>query len=146
MRHFNYYENGGPYPSACVACGANKKIFGLTRELQSGGEAQICETCVKELALFIGWADREPLDQEIDFLKMDVEAHERELAKVPDHVEELINGIRSSVTDFIFAVSYGDSVPSSSNADEPELPVIEPAEVSGNAKRNTNSSVKSASK
>lgn len=146
MRHFNYYENGGPYPSACVACGANKRLFGLTRELLAGGEAQICETCVKELALFIGWADREPLDQEIDILKMDVEAHERELARVPDHVEELINGIRSSVTDFIFAVSYGDSVSNSQDADEPELPVVEPAAGVSNAKRNTNPPVKSAGK
>lgn len=145
MRHFNYYENGGPFPSACVACGANKKLFGLTRELLAGGEAQICETCVKELALFIGWADREPLDQEIDFLKMDVEAHERELAKVPDHVEELINGIRSSVTDFIFAVSYGDSVPSEQNDEQPKLSVVKPAEVGGTAKRSGSAPIKPAS-
>jgi len=146
MRHFNYYENGGPFPSACVACGANKKLFGLTRELLAGGEAQICETCVKELALFIGWADREPLDQEIEFLKMDVEAHERELAKVPDHVEELINGIRSSVTDFIFAVSYGDSVPSSKDDEKPELPVEQPSASINNAKRSANPPIKSPSK
>jgi hypothetical protein len=101
---------------------------------------------VKELALFIGWADKEPLEAEIDILKMDVEAHERELARVPDHVEELINGIRSSVTDFIFAVSYGDSVPRSENDTKPELPVVEPAEVSRNAKGNNNSPVKSSSK
>ena len=146
MRHFNYHENGGPYPSACVACGANKRLFGLSRELLSGGEAQICETCVKELALFIGWADREPLDQEIDFLKMDVEAHERELAKVPDHVEELINGIRSSVTDFIFAVSYSDSVPSENVDEKPELPVGEPSASINNARKHANPPIKSASK
>ena len=145
MRHFNYYENGGPFPSSCVSCGANKRIFGLTRELVAGGEAQICETCVKELAIFIGWADKEPLEAEIDLLKMDVEAHERELAKVPDHVEELINGIRSSVTDFIFAVSYGDSVPSSKDDAEPELPVVEPVEISRNAKRNGNPPLKPVS-
>jgi hypothetical protein len=44
---------------------------------------------------------------EIDLLKNDIEAHEMELARVPEKVEGLINGIRSSVTDFIFAVSYG---------------------------------------
>lgn len=145
MRHFNYYENGGPFPSACVSCGANKRIFGLTRELLSGGEAQICETCVKELALFIGWADKEPLEAEIDLLKMDVEAHERELAKVPDHVEELINGIRSSVTDFIFAVSYGDSVSSSKDDEEPELPVAQPVEIGRTTKRSGTAPLKPAS-
>lgn len=145
MRHFNYYENGGPFPSACVSCGANKRIFGLTRELLSGGEAQICETCVKELALFIGWADKEPLEAEIDLLKMDVEAHERELAKVPDHVEELINGIRSSVTDFIFAVSYGDSVSSSKDDEESELPVAQPVEIGRTTKRSGTAPLKPAS-
>jgi hypothetical protein len=145
MRHFNYYENGGPFPSACVSCGANKRIFGLTRELLSGGEAQICETCIKELAEFIGYADKEPLEAEIDLLQMDVEAHERELAKVPDHVEELINGIRSSVTDFIFAVSYSDSVPSSKDDTESELPVAQPIEIGRTTKRSGSTPIKPAS-
>ena len=108
MRHFNYFENGGPAPSACLSCGANKKLFDLGRDIPvAGGMAQICLTCVTELALAIGYAEKAPLQEEIDILKSDVEAHEIELARVPDKVEALINGIRSSVTDFIFAVSYG---------------------------------------
>lgn len=146
MRHFNYYENGGPFPSACVACGANKRLFGLTRELLAGGEAQICETCVKELAIFIGWTDKAPLEEIIETKEAEIGSLSDQLHKVPDHVEELINGIRSSVTDFIFAVSYGDSVPSSKDDAEPELPVVEPAEVGGTAKRNTNPPIKSAGK
>lgn len=146
MRHFNYYENGGPFPSACVACGANKRLFGLTRELLAGGEAQICETCVKELAIFIGWADKAPLDEIIETKEAEIGSLSDQLHNVPNKVEELINGIRSSVTDFIFAVSYGDSVSSSKDDTEPELPVVEPTEVSGTAKRNTNSPVKSSSK
>jgi hypothetical protein len=146
MRHFNYYENGGPFPSSCVSCGANKNIYGLTRELLSGGEAQICITCIKELSEFIGWANPIPLEEEIDILKMDVEAHERELARVPDHVEELINGIRSSVTDFIFAISYGDSVPRPEDDKEPELPVSQPSTSINNAKRSANPPIKPASK
>lgn len=146
MRHFNFYENGGPFPSACVSCGANKRLFGLTRELLSGGESQICETCVKELALFVGFAEEAPLQEEIDLLKNDLEAHERELALVPDHVEELINGIRSNVTDFIFAVSYGNSVSSTKDDAEPELSVEQPSEVSGVAKRHSHPPIKSAGK
>jgi hypothetical protein len=106
MRHFNYFENGGPAPSSCISCGAVKELFEVG-QLLTGGMAQICLKCVKELATFIGYADKAPLELEIDLLKNDVEAHEIELARVPDKVEGLINGIRSSVTDFIFAVSYG---------------------------------------
>lgn len=127
MRHFNYYENGGPFPSACVSCGNNKNLFGLTRELQSGGEAQLCKNCVTELALFIGYAEEAPLEERIFALEADVKAHEMELAKVPDLVEGLINGIRSSVTDFIFAVSYSAHVHSDSDVQDDNAPINEPS-------------------
>lgn len=108
MRHFNYFENGGPAPSACLSCGRDKQLFDLGRELPvTGGMAQVCIICAKELAIFVGFAEAAPLQLEIDNLKNDVEAHEIELARVPEKVEALINGIRGSVTDFIFAVSYG---------------------------------------
>lgn len=106
MRHFNYFENGGPAPSQCISCGAVKELFEVG-QLLTGGMAQICLRCSQELATFIGYVEQAPLQLEIDLLKNDVEAHEIELARVPDKVEGLINGIRSSVTDFIFAVSYG---------------------------------------
>lgn len=106
MRHFNYFENGGPAPSQCISCGAVKELFEVG-QLLTGGMAQICLRCSQELAHFIGYVEAAPLKLEIDLLKNDIEAHEIELARVPEKVEGLINGIRSSVTDFIFAVSYG---------------------------------------
>jgi hypothetical protein len=106
MRHFNYFENGGPAPSSCISCGAVKELLEIG-QLAYGGMAQVCVKCVKELAIFVGYDDKAPLEERIGILEADVEAHEIELARVPDKVEGLINGIRSSVTDFIFAVSYG---------------------------------------
>ena len=106
MRHFNYFQNGGPAPSQCISCGAVKELFEVG-QLLTGGMAQICLRCSQELATFIGYVEAAPMQLEIDLLKNDIEAHEMELARVPEKVEGLINGIRSSVTDFIFAVSYG---------------------------------------
>lgn len=126
MRHFNYFENGGPAPSSCLSCGRNNQLFDLGRELQFGGMAQLCSTCVKELAVFIGYAEEAPLREKIYNLECDVEAHEIELAKVPDLVDGLINGIRSSVTDFIFAVSYSDSADNSAHAENSAEPVVGP--------------------
>jgi hypothetical protein len=114
MRHFNYFENGGPFPSACLSCGNNTKLFDLGRPLLDGGMAQLCLTCATEIASFIGYALEAPLRDEINTLKAEIVSRETELAKVPEKVEDLINGIRGSVTDFIFAVSYSD------NADKPE--------------------------
>ena len=127
MRHFNYYENGGPFPSSCVACGNNKNLYGLTRELQSGGEAQLCITCVKELALFIGYAEEAPLLDEVQKRNDTIYKLEADLANVPTKVEELINGIRSSVTDFIFAVSYDAHVRSDSDVPNDNGAVDEPS-------------------
>lgn len=108
-RHFNYYENGGPAPSSCLSCGRNNTLFDLGREIPIvGGMAQLCLTCAKELAEFVGFAERAPLDAEIAHLKSEIVSRETELANVPNQVEGLINGIRSSLTDFIFAVSYSD--------------------------------------
>lgn len=106
MRHFNYFENGGPAPSSCISCGAVKQLFEVG-QLITGGMAQICKKCVHELSVFNGYVEEAPLLETINLLESDLEAHEIELARVPDKVEGLINGIRSSVTDFIFAVSYG---------------------------------------
>lgn len=108
MRHFNYFENGGPAPSACLSCGRDKELFDLGRELPyGGGMAQVCMVCVKELALFIGFAEEAPLKKLISELEDSIDDLDGQLNKVPNLVDGLINGIRGSVTDFIFAVSYG---------------------------------------
>jgi hypothetical protein len=106
MRHFNYFENGGPAPSSCISCGAVKELFEVG-QLAYGGMAQVCLKCVKELATFIGYAEEAPLLESLNRQASEIKAHEIELARVPEKVEGLIHGIRSSVTDFIFAVSYG---------------------------------------
>ena len=124
MRHFNYFENGGPFPSACLSCGGNTKLFDLGRELQNGGMAQICLTCVGELAEFTGYALATPLNEQIKTLKGEVVSRETELAKVPNKVEDLINGIRSAVTDFVFAVSYSNDVDESKVLPSVERPAV----------------------
>lgn len=146
MRHFNYFENGGPFPSACISCGSGAKLFDLGRELQSGGMAQLCFTCVSELAAFIGYAEAAPMANKIADLEAEIVSRETELAKVPSKVEDLINGIRSSVTDFIFAVSYSDDADKRKDVSDPK-----PAEHSSSAEReaasrNTKTPSKSTSK
>lgn len=130
MRHFNFFENGGPFPSTCISCGRNVKLFDLGRELQNGGMAQLCVTCVFELAEFVGYAEKAPLLQQIESLKAEIVSRETELAKVPAKVEDLINGIRSSVTDFIFAVSYSDD-----DNQHQDVPQPEPAADADNQQR-----------
>lgn len=146
MRHFIFHENGGPFPGTCISCGATKELYDIGGTRFDGGSNLLCKRCAGELAVFIGYAELAPLEEQIYNLEADVEAHEQELARVPEHVEELINGIRSSVTDFIFAVSYGSHLDGEVDAKKSELP-SEPAEGTGNAaKRGTVTPIKSASK
>lgn len=146
MRHFNYFENGGPFPGTCVSCGATKQLFDIGGTRIDGGSNLLCKKCSVELALFIGYVEEAPLQEQIWNLEADIEAHEQELARVPEHVEELINGIRSSVTDFIFAVSYSNHLDGAVDAKEPELP-SKPAEgTSHPSKRGSVTPIKPASK
>jgi hypothetical protein len=145
MRHFNYFQNGGPAPSQCIACGAVKELFEVG-QLLTGGMAQICLRCSQELASFIGYVEAAPIQATIEAAKADIAKLEQDLAKVPSLVDGLINGIRSSVTDFVFAVSYSD------DADKP-VPVQADAkpdsganEGSETASRQRKAPVKSSSK
>lgn len=107
MRHFNFFENGGPFPATCVGCGNNKELYDLGRELPfRGGAALICSTCAKELAEFIGYTDPTTLEEELEELSRLNVSHETSLSRIPQLTEGLIDGIRSQLTDFIFAVSY----------------------------------------
>ena len=110
MRHFIFHENGGPFPGSCMSCNNNRELFDVGGQPVSGGTNLLCKRCVTELATFIGFVEEEPLIEQINLLESDLEAHEIELAKVPDLVDGLINGIRSSLTDFIFAVSYDGGI------------------------------------
>ena len=146
MRHFNYFENGGPFPGTCVSCGATKQLFDIGGTRIDGGSNLHCKKCSVELALFIGYVEEAPLQEQIWNLEADIEAHEQELARVPDHVEELINGIRSSVTDFIFAVSYSNHLDGEVDAKKPELSDKPANQHSTTAKRSANPHIKSPSK
>lgn len=120
MKQYVYFSKGAPFPGTCVACRSNKDLFDLNADLLSGGNAMICLQCVNNLAEFTGHAPKQPLLDEIATLKKDIVSRETELAKVPSLVEGLIDGIRGSVTDFVFAVSYSDSSSSKELVSDPE--------------------------
>ena len=109
MRQFNYFANGGPFPGTCLSCGNNKELFDLGKDQQTGSSYLVCERCVAELANFTGYTLKETALREIDHLKMHVRELEAELRRVPNLVEGLINGVRSSVADFVLAVSSSSS-------------------------------------
>jgi hypothetical protein len=144
MRHFNFFENGGPFPSACVSCGNNNKLFDLGRELMGGGMTQLCLTCATEIAEFIGFAEAAPMKAKIASLEADIVSRETELAKVPSKVEDLINGIRSSVTDFIFAVSYSDDTHQPEVVSKSKLTTNSDSDHRASAPRNAQTPSKSA--
>jgi hypothetical protein len=110
MRQFNYFANGGPFPGTCFSCGNNKDLYDLGKDQQSGATYLLCTRCISEIASFNGYILREPAMKEYDHLKQHNHELEAQLKAVPTLVEGLIDGIRSSVSDFVLAVSSsGDS-------------------------------------
>lgn len=105
MRQFNYFANGGPYPGTCFSCGNNKELFDMGKDQQTGGSYLLCNKCVSEIASFTGHILREPAMKEYDHLKSHASELEAQLKRVPNLVEGLIDGVRSSVADFVLAVS-----------------------------------------
>lgn len=121
MRQFNFFANGGPFPGLCFSCGNNKELYDLGKDQQTNSSYLLCTRCVAELASFTGYTLREPALREHDHQKAHIAQLEAQLASVPTLVEGLINGIRSSVADFVLTVS------SSSNSGS-DLPVQDGAE------------------
>jgi len=146
MRHFLYFENGGPFPGTCISCGDNKHLYDIQGTRFDGGNNLVCKKCVGELAVFAGYAELAPLEDDIHNLRAEIETLETQLNRVPTLVEDLINGIRNSVTDFVFAVSYSDSIDLAESTEKPELSVEQPSSAVNNAKRSANPPIKPASK
>lgn len=129
MRQFNYFANGGPYPGQCLSCGNNKELFDLGKDQVTGSSYLLCTRCVAEIATFTGYILREPAMRELDHLKAHMRELEAQVKSVPNQVEGLINGIRSSVADFVLAVSSSGNDNSaepvqndSADADKPARP------------------------
>lgn len=95
----------------------------------------LCLQCVNSLAEFTGQAPKQPYLDEIAALKAEIVSRETELAKVPNLVEGLIDGIRGVVTDFVFAVSYSDSVSSEESVQQPGPSQPRPNKIVKDAKR-----------
>jgi hypothetical protein len=105
MRHFNYYQNGGPFPGTCALCGITKELWDTAVEHARGGSFMICTGCVSELAENIGYAPRAPYEATIADKTSEINKLTELLDAVPNLTEGFINGVRSNLTDFVVAVS-----------------------------------------
>ena len=119
-RHFVVFANGGPFPGTCVGCRSNIELHDLGADLLSGGNAMLCKQCVMDLAVFNGYAPEAPLLAKIAELEQEIVSRETTITQIPNQVEELINGIRSSVTDFVLAVSSSGDDSSSVSVQKPK--------------------------
>jgi hypothetical protein len=114
MRQFNFFKNGGPYPGTCLSCGNNKELYDLGKDQQTGSSHLLCTNCVAEVAAIAGYTPREAALKTFDALTAQVAKLEKQAQAVPNLIEGLIDGVRSSVADFVLAVSSSDDGDSSS--------------------------------
>lgn len=119
-RHFVVFPNGGPFPGTCVGCRSNIDLHDLGADLLSGGNAMLCKQCALDLAVFNGYAPEAPLLAKIAELEQELASREATISNIPSNVEELINGIRSNVTDFILTISGSGDDSSSVSVPRPK--------------------------
>ena len=136
MRHFNYFPNGGPFPGVCAMCGIDRDLWQMGFEHFRGGDAMACSRCIGELAENIGWLPAQPFRDAIANRDAIIEDLTARLARIPNHTEGLINGVRNLVTDFVFAISNSSDTDSDSPVQgtdgsiEPDVEGDESADIS----------------
>lgn len=123
MAHFNFFATGAPVPSTCMKCGDYRDLYDLGIDVWEGA-ALICVKCIKDLAALVDYIDGETARAEQARLTEQLETARNAVAAVPNQVEELIDGIRGSVANFVLAVSGGGN-------DSGSIPVQEPSEGAG---------------
>lgn len=121
MRHFNTFEKGAPFPGTCIVTGDNRNLISLDVQLPDYGAVMINQRTAEDLAHFLGWAPKHPLQQEIEHLRAHIRELEQQVNNVPKETEELVDGIRNSVADFVLRVSSGGNSPSDT-PDEDDKP------------------------
>jgi hypothetical protein len=86
-------------------CGINRDLWQLGFEHYLGGDAMACTVCISELAMNIGYAPEQPLQDIIVSRETEIAELQAQINRIPNHTEGLINAIRTNVSDFVFTIS-----------------------------------------
>lgn len=138
--HLNFFETGAPGPSTCMKCGDYRKLYDLGVDVWEGA-ALLCVNCIKGMAELVDYVDGAVVYDQISELTNELDVSRETIDRIPNEVETLIDGIRSSVANFVLAISSsGDdssSVPVQSDVNGPETPAndFKSAAVNGKAPR-----------
>lgn len=135
--HLNFFETGAPGPSTCMKCGDYRNLFDLGVDVWDGA-ALLCQNCIKGMAELVGYVDGETASDLLNALTDELKVSRETNDRIPNEVEALINGVRSSVADFVLAISgSGDdssSVPVQGDGDSTEAVANDVKPAAGNRK------------
>jgi hypothetical protein len=135
--HLNFFEQGAPTPSTCMKCGDYRNLFDLGVDVWEGA-ALLCVKCIKEFAALVDYVDGAVSRETIANLTTELTAAKSAAENIPNQAEELINGIRNSVADFVLSISGSSndsrSVPVQSDVDSPEATADNLKPAAGNGK------------
>ena len=109
-------------------CGINRDLWQLGFEHYLGGDAMACTVCISELAMNIGYAPEQPLQDIIVSRETEIAELQAQINRIPNHTEGLINAIRTNVSDFVFAISSSSDSSSSKTiliSDQVDGPALE---------------------
>ncbi len=143
--HFVHYDQAAPYPGLCHKCGDYRDLFDLAAD-HIDGTTLLCRLCISNLSRAIGFVKAEPLEAKIMELEAALVSRETTINNIPNQTEELINGIRNLISDFIFTISDSSRVSGVPPVSDTDVPDIGDDKNGGNESKTSNSPRKSARK
>lgn len=117
---FVNYPQGAPHPGVCHKCGDFRDLFDLGVD-HLDGNTLLCRRCISDLAGAIGYVKAEPLNLQITELNDALANCEAIIDTIPNHTEELINGIRNLISNFVFDISDSSSTSSVSHVNNTDV-------------------------
>lgn len=142
---FVHYPQGAPHPGVCHKCGDFRDLFDLGVD-NFEGSTLLCRRCISDISGAIGYVKAEPLETRIAELEAELVSRETTIKNIPNHTEELINGIRNLVTNFVFDVSDSSRIDSVSPISDANVSDIGDLQDGGTKSETSNTPRKSSRK
>lgn len=100
-RSYRFYQTGAPYPGICLTCSNTTNLWDLGVAKLQNQSAYLCDTCLKDLALYAGFVLKTTHETAINQLDEENITLKNQLEAAPNLVKGLTHDINSILSDFI---------------------------------------------
>lgn len=104
-RSYRFYPTAAPYPGICLTCSNVTNLWDLGIVKTTNQGAYLCDTCLKDLALYAGFVLKTTHETAVTELTNTNEQLKAQLDVAPNLVKELTNDINSVLGNFVTSLA-----------------------------------------